>query len=115
MQKRNVLKNRNLFRNYPNLKNIAIFGSMLTAYLIIEEAITNRIKVIHCYDSSPSRINKVINDVRIISLEKLKKNLKGIDLLVLSNEQDQEIAIKKYIKKYTQTKFNRIISWKDLL
>jgi len=109
------LKNRNLFRNYPNLKNIAIFGSMLTAYLIIEEAITNRIKVIHCYDSSPSRINKVINDVRIISLEKLKKNLKGIDLLVLSNEQDQEIAIKKYIKKYTQTKFNRIISWKDLL
>ena len=109
-----VHNGRNLFDSQPGLKQIAVFGSMLAAFLIVLEARQAGINVICCVDSSPARIGKQVLGVPIISLSDLKCLDQNLDAIILSNEQDHEDAIKNILVPYLP-KSNLIVrSWKEL-
>ncbi|MCK5679638.1 hypothetical protein KAI46_02360 [bacterium] len=94
---------------------IAIFGSMLNAHLLVLEALGIGIEVIACFDSSPARIGENVLGIPVISLEKISEYTDCVNTLILSNEHDQETAIKLIIKKHLDNqKQLQIISWKDL-
>lgn len=106
---------RSLFDNKPQIKRIAIFGSMLTAFLIIQSATLSGIEVLYCFDSSPARIGKQVLGVPVVPLKDLRHHAKNIDAVILSNEHDQENALKTILKKHLKHNPNiPVLSWKDL-
>ena len=105
---------RNLFDSQPWLKQIAIFGSMLAAFLIVLEARRAGINVICCVDSSPARIGNEVLGVPIIPFDDLKRLDKNLDAIILSNEQDHENAIKNILVPYLPKSNLIVLSWKEL-
>ncbi|MEI7811861.1 MAG: glycosyltransferase [Ignavibacteria bacterium] len=105
----------NLFYSQKNLKKIAIFGSMMNAYLIAESARQLGIEVIGCFDSSPARIGKNVLDIPVYPIEDLVEKSKYCNAIILSSEHDQEDALKLILKAYIQQNPTLpIISWKEL-
>jgi len=110
-----VYNGLSLFQQLHKIEKIAIFGSMLNAHLLVLDAARTNIQIIACFDSSPARIGHQVLDVPIIPLEKIPEYTNNFQLLILSNEYDQEDAIKHIIKKHlTNLAAPQIISWKDL-
>ncbi|MBF0329418.1 MAG: glycosyltransferase [Nitrospirae bacterium] len=106
---------RNLFDSQNSLKKIAVLGSMLNAYLIIESAQQSGIDVLGCFDSSPARIGKQVLDIPVYPIEDLFERSKNLDAIILSSEHDQEDALKMILKKHLkQNQDLPVISWKDL-
>ncbi len=104
-----------LFDSKPQIKKIAIFGSMLTAFLIIQSANRSGIEVLYCFDSSPARIGKQVLSVPVVSLKDIQQHAKDIDAVILSNEHDQETALKIILRKYLKHNPNiPVLSWKEL-
>ena len=105
---------RNLFDSQPGLKQIAVFGSMLAAFLIVLEARRAGINVLCCVDSSPARIGNEVMGVPIIPFNDLKRFDKNLDAVILSNEQDHENAIKNILVPYLPKSNLIVLSWKEL-
>lgn len=110
-----IHQGRTLFDSAPKIKKIAIFGSMLTAFLLIQSANRSGIKVLCCFDSSPARIGKQVLGVPVVSLKDIGQHIKDIDAIILSNEHDQEDALKILINKHLKHRSHiPILSWKEL-
>lgn len=110
-----IQNGRNIFDSQKNLKKIAVFGSMLNAYLIIESAQQAGIDVLGCFDSSPARIGKQVLGIPVYPIADLSEKSKRLDAIILSSEHDQEDALKKILNEYIQQNQHLpVISWKDL-
>lgn len=110
-----IQNGKKLFDSQKKLKNIAVFGSMLNAYLIIESAQQSGIDVLGCFDSSPARIGKQVFEIPVYPIGDLLEKSKYLDAIILSSEHDQEDALKRILKGYLKQNQNLpIISWKDL-
>lgn len=108
-------KGRNLFDSRKNLESIAIFGSMLNAYLIAESARQAGIRVVGCFDSSPARIGSRVLDIPVYPIDDLRKKSLECDAIILSSEHDQEDALRLILKEYLKDNpAIPLISWKDL-
>lgn len=105
---------RNLFHCQPKLTKIAVFGSMMAAFLIVLEARRAGIEVVCCVDSSPARIGKQIFGVPILSLMDFKWFDRDLDAVILSNERDHEDAIIKLLAPYLPQSKLQVLSWKEL-
>lgn len=106
---------KNVFHNSLKNKKVALFGSMLVAYLVYLEAQKEEVQIVGCFDSSPARIGEKIFDIEIYSLDELQKHLKDIEFLVLTSESDQEQAIIKIINDKVPEIKIPILSWKELV
>jgi hypothetical protein len=105
---------KNLFDSQAGLKQIAVFGSMLVAFLIVHEARRAGLEVTCCIDSSPARIGNQVLGVPIIPFDDLRRFFKNIDAVVLSNEEDRDEGIKNILIPYLPESSLKIISWKEL-
>jgi len=85
-----------LFSGTPDLKRIVIFGSMLTAHLLVLAARKRGIAVLCCVDSSKSRIGNKVLDIPIAPLEALEK-ISHLDAVILSSERDHEDGLKNML------------------
>lgn len=102
-----------LFSGTPDLKRIVIFGSMLTAHLLVLAARKRGIAVLCCVDSSKSRIGNKVLDIPIAPLEALEK-ISHLDAVILSSERDHEDGLKNMLHPWRERSGFRILSWKDL-
>ena len=105
---------RNLFDSQSGLRQIAVFGSMLVAFLIVLEARRAGINVLCCIDSSQVRIGNEVLGVPIIPFDNLKRFDKDINAIILSNEFDHEEGIKKILYPYLPKSNLKVLSWKEL-
>jgi len=105
---------KNLFATKSALKKIAIFGSMLNAYLIAESAVIAGIEVLCCFDSSPARIGKYLIQTPIFSIGELASRAEELDAVILSSEHDQEDALEKILHEHLKGYNLPIYSWKEL-
>lgn len=105
---------KNLFATKSELKKIAIFGSMLNAYLIAESAEIAGIKVLCCFDSSPARIGKYLIQTPIFSISELAGRARELDAIILSSEHDQEDALEKILLEHLKGHNLPVYSWKKL-
>ncbi|MEN6374038.1 MAG: glycosyltransferase [Smithella sp.] len=110
-----IMSGKNLFSSRTSLRKIAIFGSMLQAYLIAESARQAGIEVIGCFDSSPARAGKKVLEIPVYFLTDLDERSVYCDAVIISSEHDQENALKQILKVHIQQNPTLpIISWKDL-
>ena len=105
---------KNLFDSQAGLKQIAVFGSMLVAFLIVHEARRAGLEVTCCIDSSPARIGNQVLGVPIIPFDDLRRFFKNIDAVVLSNEEDRDEGIKNILIPYLPESSLKVLSWKEL-
>jgi len=110
-----LLSEQLVFADEYKNKKIALFGSMLVSYLIYLQAAEEGLSINNCFDSSPARIGKKVFDVEIKSIDEMGKYLKDIDILVLTSESDQELAITNIIRKKYPDIDIEVISWKKLV
>ena len=110
-----LYQNKTMFSTVNNLKSIAVFGSMLTTFLIVLDATKSGLKVHGIYDSSKARIGDSVLEVPVKSITRLRQELHNYDAIVLSSEREHEAAIRKIL--YDQLGANQIsiLSWKDIL
>lgn len=110
-----VYEKGNIFQFNLQVKKVAIFGSMLNSFLLVQSAKQAGIDVVYCFDSSPARIGKQVLGVKVLALSELKKHCNEFGMIILSNEHDQEDAVKKIITNYLPLNNDLIVlSWKDL-
>jgi hypothetical protein len=110
-----IILGKNLFCSQTNLKKIAIFGSMLNAYLIAESARQAGIEIIGCFDSSPARIGKNVLEIPVYPITDLEKKSVYCDAIIISSEHDQDDALKIILRGHIrQNPTLPIISWKNL-
>ena len=114
---RNWLQNlhagRTIFQNSHGLQNIAIFGSMLTAFLLVLDAHQSGINVVCCLDSSPVRIGTQVWQVPVVPLDQLVNFELLLDAIILSSERDHEVALRNTLSEQGNCHLP-VISWKDL-
>lgn len=103
-----------IFAGQTQLRRIAIFGSMLTAFLLVSSARQAGIEVICCFDSSPARIGKDVLSVPIVALATIREYSTQIDAVILSSERDHDEGLRHIIQKYAAEEQFAIYSWKDL-
>ncbi len=112
-----LLKNRSgisLFTGKTEMKRIAVFGSMLTAFLIVLHAGNRGITVDCCFDSSPRRIGKSVWNVPVVRLTELRDREHLLDAVILSSERDHETALKEILREHCSDGLP-IVSWKELV
>lgn len=109
-------QNKTIFFNIK-VKNILIFGSMLTSYLIVNDAIKSNINVKCCIDSSLQRIGKNVWGIEIVNLNNINEYIDGCDMIILSNEREHNEAIKTLIHEKLNNNFAtiKIATWKELV
>lgn len=103
-----------LFDSHPQLDRIAIFGSMMVAFLIVLEARRAGIDVLCCVDSSPARIGGEVFGVPILSPADFRRFDERPDAVILSNERDHEDAIRKLLAQHIPDPNVKVLSWKEL-
>ncbi len=103
----------NLFAGKPQFQKIAILGSMLTAFLLVQEARRNGIEVVACLDTSPARIGENVLGVPVVPHEALKE-MSSLDAVILSNERDHEHAVKKMLAFNMPDPKLPVLSWKEM-
>lgn len=115
---RNWLKlihsNRGLFYGFPKVKRIAIFGSMMAAFMLVLEARKAGVEVRCCIDTSPVRNGEQVLGAPVISLDELQSRDWGLDAVILSNERANEEGIRKLLAPYLPQPHFPIFSWKEL-
>ena len=92
-------------------KNIGVFGSMLTAYLLVNEAKKINSRIVGCFDSSPARIGSDIFGEIVKPLDSLTTFGPEIDLLVLSNEREHTEAIATMVCDKYRIDRKKIVHW----
>lgn len=107
------LNDQSTLLNSPKSKNIIIFGSMLTAYLLVLDAQLSGHNIITCIDSSPQRIGKNIFGIPIKPHNALK--YLNPDMILLSSERGHDTALKEIVKPLLSNASIPIISWKELI
>jgi len=110
-----MLRNRGgLFDDQRDIRSIAIFGSMLTAFLLVREAQSAGIEVRCCLDSSPARIGEQVFGVPVVPLEELRQMNGTIDTVILSSERDHETALRQVLLPHLPFPEFPVMSWKEL-
>ncbi len=104
----------NLFDCQLSSKKIAVFGSMMAAFLIVLEAHRKGIEVICCIDSSPARFSADVLGVPIIPLQDLKQSGVTFEAVILSNERDHEDGMKRLLLPNLPTADVQVVSWKQM-
>ncbi|MDY6879095.1 MAG: glycosyltransferase [Thermodesulfobacteriota bacterium] len=108
-----LTKNRSLFEAHPEIKTIAIVGSMLTSFLIVEAARKSSVQVMCCLDSSSARIGQNVFGIPVVPHDELRKMI-SLDAVILSSERDHEQAISNILSANLPRKDLPIYSWKEL-
>ncbi|MEI7611267.1 MAG: glycosyltransferase family A protein [Betaproteobacteria bacterium] len=103
-----------IFSGHPQLRRVAILGSMFTAFLLVLSARKAGIEVICCFDSSPARIGHEVFSVPIVPLEKIRNYHSRIDAVILSSERDHDEGLRNIIQKHSAAEQFMVHSWKDL-
>ena len=103
-----------IFASQPNLKKVALFGSMLTAFILVKEARKHNIQVVCCLDSAPARIGRKVLGVPILNLDELPAIEPTIDSIILTSERDHEAALIEILQQKIGNQDLPIQSWKDL-
>jgi hypothetical protein len=104
-----------LFDLYSKVKKIAVFGSMLTAFLIVKEAVDAGVDVVCCLDSSTQRVGRSVLGVPVLSSSLVNDIESEVDMIVLSSEREHDDALREILKSRLINKDMDIISWKDML
>lgn len=97
-----------------SFREIAIFGSLLTAALLVLDAKGAGIRVACCLDSNEQRIGRRLLGVPIVPHSALKERV-GIDSVVLSTERDSDSMFRGILTPHLPPTVTRVCSWKDLL
>jgi hypothetical protein len=85
-------------------RRIAVFGSMMTAYLLVADACQCGVEVMCCLDSSPARIGQTVFGVEVCPHAVLEQIGAEIDAIVLSNEREHDDALIKIIRSRLKKK-----------
>lgn len=109
-----LLSKRSIFGAKPEIKNVALFGSMLTSFILVEAARKANVKIKYCLDSSPARIGTKVMEVPVIDLDSLSQIENEVDTIILSSERDHEEALIKILQDRLTKKDKPIYSWKEL-
>ncbi|WP_440026180.1 glycosyltransferase family 2 protein [Chromobacterium amazonense] len=109
-----LLEKRRLFSNSP-YQRIAILGSMLTAYLLVADALQCGIEVICCLDISPARIGNNVFGIPIHPHQTLNQIAPSLDAVILSNERSHQASLIDQLRHQLTTHTDiPILSWKEL-
>ncbi|MGD1824086.1 Spore coat polysaccharide biosynthesis protein spsA [Chromobacterium violaceum] len=96
-------------------RRIAIFGSMMTAYLLVADACQCGVEVMFCLDSSQARIGQTVFGVEVCPHSALESIDGLVDVIVLSSEREHEDALIKIIRpRMKKNQDVQIVSWKEL-
>jgi glycosyltransferase involved in cell wall biosynthesis len=109
-----IYRGDTLFSGSPSIKRIVVFGSMLTSFLIIQDARRSGVEVICCLDSSPARIGENVWGIPVRPLHDLGKMEESIDAVVMSSERDHEDALRRILVSLAAGRNMEFVSWKDL-
>ncbi|MEO2218734.1 glycosyltransferase [Chromobacterium vaccinii] len=106
---------RNLFASMKGCR-IAVFGSMMNAYLLVADAYQCGVEVICCLDSSPARIGKSVFGVEVYPHSELENIGRDVDAVVISSEREHDDAPIKIIRSWLRKNEKvRIFSWRELV
>lgn len=111
---RRLEEGRSIFSGVGGHHRIAIFGSMLLAYMLVLDAKKTGIDVVCCIDTSDARIGAEVFGVPVVSIAHVNLERDGIDLIVMSNERGNESAIRTIIKDRIGQVTIPVLSWKEL-
>ena len=103
-----------LLESHHELHRIAVFGSMLTAYLLIQDAENAGIQVVGIFDSSLARIGNTIFDHPIQAINELANLSADCDAIIITSERDHEEAIVQILASHLRNKNIPITTWKNL-
>ena len=107
--------NLDLFKGFNPENSVIIFGSMLTAFMIVKDAIDKGLKIAAIVDTSPARIGQAVLGVPVVGLSELQKVLDPVDLIVLSNEREQHTAVRNQIHQQISGANIAITSWIEMV
>jgi glycosyltransferase involved in cell wall biosynthesis len=110
---RRVGNGNTLFESNRGLGKIAILGSMLAGFLLCLEARRAGVEVVACLDSSPARVGEKVLGIPVVPHSELL-GMKNLDAVILSNERDNEEAVKQLLANNLPDKALPLISWKEL-
>jgi glycosyltransferase involved in cell wall biosynthesis len=109
-----LYQGKSLFQKTEPCAKIAVFGSMLVAFMIVLDAKRAGVSVTCCIETSPPRFGEEVLGSPIIPLDKIASFENDIDFVVLSSERDHEESIKKLFESQLSMNSTPIISWKQL-
>lgn len=90
-------------------QKVAIFGSLLNAFLLAEECLASGVKVTSFLDNNPKRQHKRLDGIMVHSPDWLLHH--QVDAVLISNEKRSKDQIEPGLRLLTDAK---IIHWKEL-
>lgn len=103
-----------VLRDY-GVKNVAIFGTMKTAYYLYEDLRKEQFNIVCFLDNNKNMYDRTIHNINICSPSILLKNPNTVDAVILSIESHRDIEVKKKLKELFKEQDIQILSWKELV
>lgn len=104
-----------LFGQNDRCRRVAIFGSMLLAFMLVLDAMKSGVEVVYCIDTSDARVGRTVFGVPVVPFSDVDLARDRIDIIVMSNERGNEAAIRAIVSDRLVTDNVPIISWKEFV